>query len=59
MIVQNKHLVGVQGDNILIMNPPRGPMSKADALQLAAWIVALADDTEDQFDIIRTEIESS
>jgi hypothetical protein len=46
----NKHMVGVQGDNILIMNPPRGPMSKADALVFAAWIVTLADYSEDEKD---------
>lgn len=40
----NKHMVGVQGDNIVIMNPPRQPMSKADALMFAAWIVTLGDD---------------
>lgn len=42
----NKHMVGVQGENIVIMNPPRGPISKADALTFAAWIVSLADDHE-------------
>ncbi len=42
----NKHLVGVQGESIVIMNPPRWPMSKDDALTFAAWIVTLADDHE-------------
>lgn len=45
----NKHMVGVQGDNIVIMNPPREPMSKADALVFAAWIVTLADDYDGGF----------
>jgi hypothetical protein len=45
----NKHMVGVQGNNILIMNPPRGPMSKEEALIFAAWIVTLADDDETGF----------
>jgi hypothetical protein len=46
----NKHMVGVQGDNILIMMPPRGPMSREEALVFAAWIVTLAahDDAEFQ-----------
>ena len=42
----NKYMVGVQGDNIVIMMPPRAPMSKADALMFAAWIITLADDDE-------------
>jgi hypothetical protein len=46
----NKHMVGVHGDNIVIMNPPRMPMSKADALIFAAWIVTLADYSEDEKD---------
>lgn len=45
----NKHMVGVQGDNIVIVSPPRAPMSKTDALLFAAWIVALADDDETGF----------
>lgn len=44
----NKHMVGVQGDNIVIMMPPRGPMSKHEAMVFAAWIVTLADD-DDKF----------
>jgi len=46
----NKHMVGAQGDNIVIMMPPRGPMSKEEALIFAAWIVSLAtyDDAEFQ-----------
>lgn len=45
----NKHYVGVQGDNIVIMLPPPGPISKPEALMLAAWIVTLADDDETGF----------
>lgn len=43
----NKFLVGVQADDVVIMMPT-GPMSKLDALGLAAWLVALADEG-DQF----------
>lgn len=39
----NKYMVGVQGDSIVIINPPRGPMQKTDALVLAAWIVVLSE----------------
>ena len=42
----NRHLVSVRGDNIIIMRPP-SILTKADALEFAAWIVALADDSED------------
>lgn len=45
----NKHMVGVRGDDIVIMNPPRMPMSKTDALIFAAWIVTLADEDETGF----------
>jgi len=47
--VFNKFMVGGRGEAIVIMNPPRGEISKADALLLAAWLVALANDGEDQF----------
>lgn len=40
---ENRYAVGVSGANIVILRPPRGSMSKSDALNLAAWIVALAD----------------
>lgn len=40
----NKFMVGVRVDKIIIMMPPRRELSKADALNLAAWLVTLADD---------------
>ena len=45
----NKHMVGVQNDNIVIVMPPRGPISKSDALMMAAWIVTLATNDDDDF----------
>ena len=39
----NKFGVGVSGARIVILKPPRGTISNADALNLAAWLVALAD----------------
>lgn len=49
----NKFMVGVQGENINILMPPRGPISKQDALLLAAWIVTLAaDDEGSNFDAV-------
>lgn len=44
MDTANKFLVGVRGDKIAMLDPPRGEMSKDDALLLAAWLVTLADD---------------
>ena len=42
----NKFLVGVQGDRVVILNLPFAPghggtVSHGDALNLAAWLVAL------------------
>jgi hypothetical protein len=53
----NSFLVAVQGDNIVMFNPPRGPISKEQALNLAAWLVALAD-TEDKFDRVLAAVQS-
>lgn len=41
----NKFMVGVSGAHIVMLRPPRGSITKDDALNLAAWLVALADDT--------------
>jgi hypothetical protein len=41
---RNKFWVGVGGqDEIVLLNPPPERFSREDALNLAAWIVALAD----------------
>lgn len=48
MEVNNTQLVGVHaGSNIIILKP-KNPMSKQEALELAAWLVVLAD-TEGKF----------
>lgn len=46
----NKFMVGVQGDSIVMLRPPRGAISKKDALVFAAWIATLADDDGLSFD---------
>lgn len=43
----NQWGVGVQGDSIVVLMPPRR-LSKDAALTFAAWIVALAD-RDDEF----------
>jgi hypothetical protein len=42
----NEYMVGVHGERIVIMKPP-ARLSKAQALVLAAYLVALADDNQD------------
>ncbi len=39
----NKFMVASQGDKLVLLNPPRGHISKDDALLLAAYLVAMAD----------------
>jgi hypothetical protein len=40
---------------IVIQNPPR-EMTKQDALELAAWLVAIADPTNEEFPAILAKI---
>jgi cytochrome c551/c552 len=39
----NKFMVGAKGENVVVMMPPRGTISKEDARLLAAWLIAIAD----------------
>jgi len=39
----NRHCVAMNGDKVVMVLPPSGPMTKREALLLAAWLVALAD----------------
>jgi hypothetical protein len=39
----NKFLVGTQGERIVMLFPAPRSLAREDALNLAAWIVALAD----------------
>jgi hypothetical protein len=56
----NKFFVGMRGDQIQIMKSP-AVLSKADALNLAGWLVALADFSPDhaEFHALLKEIESA
>ena len=47
--VGNHHVVGVQGEYVVIFVPPRRLLKK-DALAFAAWIVAMADQSLDHAD---------
>jgi hypothetical protein len=52
--LMNEFMVGVRGDEIHIMRSP-SMISKEQALVLAAWLVALADDN-DEFEEIRLQV---
>ena len=40
----NKFMVGLSGAGIVLLNPPRGPISNDEAIVLASWLLALAGD---------------
>lgn len=40
-----RDLDALSGARIVLLNPPRGSFTEDDALNLAAWLVVLADDT--------------
>lgn len=48
----NDCLVGVCGGGVVIILPQIGPMPKDKALRLAAWLVALAEETPGEFEMI-------
>jgi len=41
MDVSNQFMVGALGDKVVITLPPTRPLSKEEALTLAAWLVAI------------------
>lgn len=46
MDTNNRFFVGKNGDRVIIMKAAVGALSRDDALNLAAWIVALTDEDE-------------
>ena len=54
----NYSCVGGSGDQIVILAPP-GRCSKARALNLAAWLVALAEETPGQFNAILEAVKNT
>lgn len=42
-------MVAMQGDKIVIMRPPTRPLTIDEALNLAAWLVALSDPLGERF----------
>ena len=54
----NKSMVGVRGDHIV--SPLRGfELTRDEALNMAAWIVVLADPVGDDFNRLREAIEQT
>jgi hypothetical protein len=41
-----KFMVGLQAGKVVIMRPPVQPLSKDEALELAAWLCLLAGDVD-------------
>ena len=60
MNIGNKYLIGIRGDKIAFINPPKRfeELSKDDTLLLAAWLVALADE-DGKFDKILDEVQNT
>jgi len=57
----NKFLVARRGEQVIVMNPValgRG-ISKAEALELAAWLVALADGGPESFAEVFAQVMAS
>jgi len=55
----NKFMVAMKDDKIVMIRPPLQPITKEEALLLAAWIVALAEDNEDEFQQVLDAIRSA
>jgi len=56
----NKFLVGVLGITVRVFKPPMPHkcLSREDALNLAAWLVAMSGATEEEFLKVRAKITS-
>lgn len=54
----NGQLVGVLGDDIVVMKP-KNRMTKAEALLQAAWLVALAEEDAGDFQRVLDAVQST
>jgi len=54
----NAQLVGVQGNNIVVLLP-KLVMTKEEALYHAAWLVCLAEENDGQFDEILKAVKNT
>lgn len=55
----NKFFVGATSNGIRLMRPPTGELSHDDALNLAAWLVAVADPGGERFAEVLAAVEST
>lgn len=55
----NKYLVGVGAMGIIVGRAIQGPLSRADALLAAAYLVALADPTGEDFPQVLKAVQST
>lgn len=53
MDTTNDFLVSMRGEAIIIMLAPRVPITKEEALRLAAYLVAMADDKNEFPEILK------
>lgn len=42
----NKFAVGSNGSKVVVTNPPRGPISNEDAINLATWLLIVVGDVD-------------
>lgn len=57
---ENKFMVGGQGHNVVIANPPKAPLSADEALALAAWLVCMAEiHTETKFEDVLNAVQNA
>lgn len=59
MNVPNKFFVGAAGAGIAVMNPPRVPISKEDALNLAAHLVVLSMASDEEFKAVLEAVQNN
>jgi hypothetical protein len=59
MDTTNHFWVGLRGQEIVIARQIRGAMTKEAALNLAAWLVVLADVNDEKFNALLAEIRST
>ena len=48
----NRFFVASRGDNLLFIKPPLGEFSKEDALNMAAYLVLLAEEDDGEFSTV-------
>jgi len=54
----NRYFVGLRGMEVVMLNPPR-VMTREHALELAAWIVTMADPTGERFAAVLARVQGT